>query len=362
MMIELLSPETLKKFYTFNLTHYKNSNKFIHPLQVSLKDTFDIKNNPYWLTVNYKFFIAKKDRKPVGRIAVMAPKNNLQQAHFGFFECTNDLTVARQLFEKAEKTSIDWGCKHLNGPFNPSLNYELGVLTEGFQNEPFFMMTYNYEDLIKKCGYHPEEKFYSYLLETKNFIEHSKLLRVANTLKNNPEIIIRNVNLKNFEAEARAIFKIYNDAFKGHFGFVPFEQKEFLFMAKDMKQIINPSLLKLVFWNNEPVVFILTLPNLNEVLKRIKKGQLFPTGILKLLYFKNKISSVRVVNAAIKQKYQHSGLGALMYYSIFQEIKKLNLKTGQLSWIAESNKTMLKIVEELGAVKENTYAIYKKDL
>ena len=158
------------------------------------------------------------------------------------------------------------------------------------------------------------------------------------------------------------MFDIYNDAFLHHFGFVAFEKEEFKFMSKDMLQIINPKFLKILYLDNEPVAFILALPNLNKILKKLKNGKLFPFGILQFLFMKSSIDEVRVINVAVKQKYQHLGLGAVLYYAIFEEMKRHQYKIGQLSWVAEDNQAMIKAIEQLGATKENTYSVYQKAL
>ena len=53
----------------------------------------------------------------------------------------------------------------LRGPTNPSLNYECGLLIDGFDSPPTFMMTYNppyYARLIENYGFRKSQDLYAF--------------------------------------------------------------------------------------------------------------------------------------------------------------------------------------------------------
>ncbi|MCU0439665.1 MAG: GNAT family N-acetyltransferase [Raineya sp.] len=363
MIYQVKTTKEIEIFYRFNEEHYKNHPQYIFPLKLSLEATFDIQKNPFWKTVHFAFFLYQKNRKNIGRIAVMVSKENPQKATFGFFECIEDQQVAQALFEAAENFAKNYNCQSISGTYNPSINYELGILVDSFEREPFFMMSYNYtyyDSLIKACGYEKEQDFYSFLLPTQKFSENDKFLRVRKKLNSHQHISLRNLNTNKILEETNIIFDIYNDAFLHHFGFVPFEYDEFRYMSKDMLEILNPKFLKIVFVDNQPAGFILALPNLNKAIKTLKNGSLFSWQIFEFLWLKNQIKEVRVINVAIKQKYQHLGLGSLLYHAIYEEMKAHHYHLGQLSWVSESNQQMLKALHQLGATQESTYRVYQK--
>ena len=356
----------INDFLAFNIEHYKSSQLFVNPLLIALKKTFDIHKNPFWKQNYFAFFLLTNDNKSIGRIAcIINKKESNKIANFGFLECIDDFNASKLLFESAENFAKNNNCTSISGPYNPSINYELGILTSGFDKKPFFMMSYNfafYDDLIKYNNYKKEQDFDSYLLNTQTFNDSKKLNTICSKYYKCKNLEIRNVDLKNIDSELKILFEIYNNAFQNHFGFIPFEIEEFMFMGRDMAQIVNPKFLKIVFWKSQPAGFLLALPNINEVLEKIKNGKLFPFGIFKFLYFKNKVKSLRIINVAIHHKFVHLGLGAILYKSIYEEMKSKKIMNAQLSWIAESNNDMQKIVAELGAKKENIYRIYEKKL
>ena len=52
------------------------------------------------------------------------------------------LIVAKALIKKAEEYLRNHGMKKVQGPVNPSINYECGTLIDGFEDPPS-----NYDDL-----------------------------------------------------------------------------------------------------------------------------------------------------------------------------------------------------------------------
>ncbi len=80
---------------------------------------------------------------------------------------------------------------------------------------------------------------------------------------------IRQGNLKNFRAEAGRLREIYNDAWKENWGFVPFTEKEFEFMAKELKQLVVPEFTLIAEVGDEPVGFILCVPDINVAFRKI---------------------------------------------------------------------------------------------
>ena len=96
-------------------------------------------------------------------------------------------------------------------------------------------------------------------------------------------VVIRKVNLKDFDNEVLKIRKIYNSAWDKNLGFVPFTDNEFNYLAKDLKMILDPNFCLVAEKDNELVGFILGIPDINQILIKIKRGRLLPTGIFKLL-------------------------------------------------------------------------------
>src|SRR5262249_12055081 len=138
----------------------------------------------------------------------------------------------------------DWlrqrGARVMRGPVNPSTNYECGLLVEGFDSDPFVMMTYNppyYAGLIERAGLTKAKDLLAFIT-TAEGATGEKAMRVADRAAKSSPMKIRPINLKKFDEEAQAIWQIYSSAWRRNWGFAPMTADEFQVLAKDMKQIL----------------------------------------------------------------------------------------------------------------------------
>jgi len=341
-----------------------SASNYISALKLNTKNALDKKKNPFWKEAEYKLFVIYKKQKPVGRIAAIYSKKH-QEIHknnwgyFGYFDCINDLDFAEELISSAKSFLLELGCKKMVGPLNPSVNYELGVLVSGFDKPPFFMMNYNlpfYRKILLELGAKEEMKFNAYHLPIN--IKREKIDRIVSLITKKYSIRVENINFSIFEKEAENLYKIYNDAFEGHWGYLPFTKKEFIFMANDMKFIMDKDLVYKIYVKDECAGFILALPNLNEAVQKLKNGRLSLWGGLKLLYYKRKIKWVKVMVVAIKKKYQNYGLGSILYAEMADRVARNNYLGGELSWVANDNVKMKKVIESMGATVSKKYTVF----
>ena len=104
--------------------------------------------NPFFRHAEIQLFVARRGDSDVGRIAAIVDREHNdfhgeKTAFFGFFECENDPEIAGLLFDAASIWGKERRMSVLRGPANPSLNDEAGLLVDGFDSPPVFMMTYN---------------------------------------------------------------------------------------------------------------------------------------------------------------------------------------------------------------------------
>jgi GNAT superfamily N-acetyltransferase len=106
------------------------------------------------------------------------------------------------------------------------------------------------------------------------------------------------------------------------------------------------------------VGFALALPDVNQALKPAK-GSLFPTGLLKILYYQRLIKNVRVLALGVAPEYRASGLPAGFYATLVRNARKLGYGDSEMSWILEDNVLMNRSLEVMGAKRYKTYRIYE---
>jgi GNAT superfamily N-acetyltransferase len=366
---EVINAADRKLFINLPYSLYRDEKLWVPPLMISQKEILSEKY-PFWKKNKHCFFLAFQNDQCVGRIATFIDRDyeahfGKRQGFFGFLEAIDDENVFKLLLSKAEDFLRSLDCSSLIGPVNPSIHHELGILIEGFDHSPFFMITYNkvfYNKHMIAAGFGKLKDFYSYQLNTDHFQLTEKMARVKSIIKEKQAITLRTPDLKNFNNELKIFQDIYNNSFIGHWGFSPLGWEDFQILGKDMKMIIDKELVLIVEKGNEPIGFLLAIPNLNEVLIRIKNGRLFPFGIFKFLFLKSKVKSLRVITVAIKREFQHLGIGSILYPEIAYRAKQRGYDKSELSWVVEDNVQMNKIIHGTGAVVYKKHRLYEKSI
>lgn len=355
---------------------YKDDLNWVPPLRIAVRDSLNVNKNPFFKHAVMHPVIAYRNNEPVGRIVGIIDENHNKfhkekAAFFGFFECIDDQVLANQLLDTVANWARNKGMETLRGPINLSTNHECGLLIEGFDDPPAVMMTYNppyYAKLLEKWGMTKTKDLFAYLIKDNRSKFSERLFAQAERLKENSSVKFRSINMREFEAEVERVLQIYNDAWESNWGFVPMDPEEFRHMAKDMKMIVDPELILIAEVRGEPAGFALTLPDVNQVFKKVSDGKLFPTGLFKLLWNlkgpgrKKAINRCRILTLGIRQAYRPLALGPLFYTEYLKRGPARGYPMGEASWILEDNVQMNKALRLMSGERTKVYRIYDRAL
>jgi hypothetical protein len=356
----------LKEFVEFPYKLYKNDKYWVPPLKRDVFHLFDKSENPFWDHSEREMFLALRKGHIVGRIAAIVDRNyikcwNEDTGYFGFFECEEDVEAAKALYGAARDFHREKGMNKFIGPMNPSTNEECGFLLDGYYSSPFIMMTYTpqyYHSLALTSGLTKAKDLYAYYVDTEKApIEY--LERITSIVRRRvPDVKVRTVNMKDFTAEVLRIREVYNDAWSKNWGAVAMTDAEFKLIAKNLKSLIIPELVLIIEINNVPAAVSLSVPNYNEVLKKLH-GRLGPIEMLKFLYYKGKITEARLVIMGVRNEYRKLGLESFLYLESFKAGKRLGYKGGELSWTLEDNYEVNNGIKKMGGELYKQWRIYQ---
>lgn len=313
-------------------------------------------------------FIAWRDGQPVGRIAAIRNRSHNEYwddkvGFFGFFACEDDEDAAKALFAKAEEVVREAGCSCMRGPYNPSINEECGVLTDGFDGPPSISMPWNpayYPDLVQSASLEVTRTMFAYHLPLHIGIPAS-VQRIANRVKTRtPNLKIRSFDMKRLDEELRLAHRLYNVTLDRNWGFVPISLEDLLASADDLKAFADPDFLVFAEVDGEAIGFMLTLPNFNEILIRTKRVPHF----LRLPYIlwlmkTHRIRTVRQVVLGVAPEHRDHGLVALLCNDMVLRTQR-TADSAELSWIESNNAQVIKLIGMMGAEYSRTYVIYEK--
>ena len=228
---------------------YANDPNWVPPILAQERLLLGWGRHPFFDHAEMVTLLAERDGKVTGRLAVFVNdihnvKYDEKRGFFGFFECVDDIAVARELFAAGHAWLRQRGMTAWRGPVNPSLNYTCGLLIDGFGSPPVFLMTYNrpyYAALIEACGFAKSQDMYAYEMDVAllaKLVDRYKPA-VMSSLEGD-DFVVRRFDRKRFAAEIRTFLEIYNRALDGTWGFTPLQQGEVTHIAKEMGQIIAP--------------------------------------------------------------------------------------------------------------------------
>ncbi len=349
---------------------YRDNPNWIPPLRTDQKELAGFYNHPFYERNKIRTFIVVRDGLTVGRIGAIInvghnERYNEKRGFFGFFDCEDDQQAANMLFVAAADYLRSEGMTDLRGPCNPSLNYDLGCLIEGFDTAPTFGMTYNwpyYEKLITNAGFAKTQDLYAYEGNASKLDSlDPKLYFVIDEVKRRFNITLRKADTKKLAQEAALFIDIYNRALVATWGFVPLTPGEAQHIAKGLKFVIEPEATTIIDVDGKTVGFALGLLDFNPIIKKID-GRLFPFGFLRLLFGRKGIKRVRLVSNNILPEFQRWGLGIVAVERMLPELLARGITECEFSWVLESNKLSRGTLESGGAIRSKTYRLYDRSL
>jgi hypothetical protein len=361
----------LRSFIELPWSLYASDPCWVPPLIVERKWHLSNKN-PYFRHAEFQGWIACRGERVVGRISAQIDQLHLRRhqdatGFFGMLEAEDRAETFHALFASAEAWLRRRGMQRLRGPLNLSINDECGLLVEGYDSPPPIMLGHAlpyYALRVEEQGYAGEQDLLAYRLNPAcPPLRHLDSLarRVADRVK------VRTLRRDQFDEELKILRDIFEDAWSGNWGFIPFTAEEFAEVGKHLKFLVPPELVRIAEIDDEPVAMIVMFPNINEVIRDLN-GRLLPFGWLKILW-RLKVTGVRssrVPLMGVRRRYQGSVLGAALAHLLIGPVQaeagRQGITVVDMSWILEQNKGMRKIIESLGGTQYKRYRIYQKGL
>ncbi len=358
------------RFLDFPYEHYKDHPYWIAPLKMDQAKVLDPKKNPFFEHGEAGLFLAERDGEVVGRIAGIENGMHLQKyddgnGFFGFFETIEDYAVAEALLDAASNWLRARGLTGVRGPVNPSMNDTSGLLVRGFDREPSILMAYNpayYVDFLERYGFERAMTMWAYYVH-KKYVNVERLDRGAEiVMRRNPGLSLRTLDMSRFWEEAKTVLRIYNAAWDENWGHVPMTAHEFEHLAKDLKQIVEPEIVFFLELDGEPVAFSILLPNLNQALKHVPSGKLFPLGLPKLLAY-SKLGAVyetRMPRMGVLPEHRGKGFDAVLVHASVHDGMQRGYDACEMSWVLDVNKRLTNSLDTLGGVRDKEYVMLEK--
>lgn len=348
---------------------YEGNPNWVEPLVQEVSNKLDPKKNSLLSYAKVSNYVAYDNNNIArGRITVIInpQHNNIHNENVGFFgmyESFNDIEIAKALFNKAVEVINKEGCSKLIGPVNLTTNDESGFLFDGYDKPPTFMCNYcqpYYHDLLKAYGFSKAVDTYSYMTwHGHPFPE--KYYKLVKKISSNKQLSLRKINKKAIEEDILTIASIYNSSFSDIWGFVPISDIEALELGKNLLPIIDDELIWIAKYDGKPVGIIMGFPDINELIKDLK-GRLFPRGLIRFAFFKNRIQGMRIAALGVEKKYRRLGIETALIHKVHLRVQSRPYKRSEFSVVFENNTRMRNLLEQFGFSQAQRFRIYQKTI
>ena len=362
----------VKRFVQFYYDLYKNCPQWVPPLLSDAYHPLNRKKHPFFVHSDADFFIAIRDGIVVGRICAAENKlfneyHKTKNAQFYFFDCVDDMEVAKVLFEAV----FDWararGLDTVIGPKGLSPFEGGGLLVKGFEQRQMMTMTnYNYDyypKMIDALGFVKELDFVSCYLPAESFRIPERIERIAQRVMERGSLRIKKFKSKQELVQwAPQIGEAYNRAFIDNWSYYPFSKSDIQYAVDNVFLSADHRLIKIITHGDDIVGFLFAWPDVSAAFQRAK-GHLFPFGIFDLLREVKRTKTVSANGMGILPEYQGMGGNALLYYEMGKTIFSFNqFEHVEMTQVAETTHQMRADLKNLNGVEYKNHRVYRKSI
>jgi hypothetical protein len=365
-IIQVVEKKTINDFHNLPYHIYKDDPYWVPPIKSMHEDIFNPEKNSGFKKGKARRWLVKNGNTIVGRIAAFF-EHGLAQSYeqptgaFGFFECVNNKKVSALLFDTAREWLKEEGMEAMDGPVNFGENFfNWGLLAEGFKQQTFGMQYHPeyYLDLFNEYGFEIYYKQYSYRMDITNPDLPERFWKIAAWRANKSDLSYEHFKFKNQDKYIADFIKVHQNAWQKHNNFKQVQIVDIKELIKQSNAVLDEEFLWYAYYKGEPVAFFMMLPDLNQILKKIKTGKLGPINLFRFFLLKRKkaITRCRVVVLGVVPKLQKTGVES----GIFHQVKQVMLRKPwytemEMSWVGDFNPKMNALFKSFGAERDITH-------
>jgi GNAT superfamily N-acetyltransferase len=341
---------------------------WITPLKLERYLFLSRRTNAFFKHGEAEYFLARRDGRVVGRVSAQVDRafNHYHDARwgmFGFLEFEDDPEVLDALLARAELWLRERGCDRMVGPMDFQMNDESGILIEGFEREPMVKQPWHPRYYQQRCEAAGLSKAMDLLMWELYIADRKNVLpilpEIAEQAQTKHGIRIRRMSRRHLRRELDDFARVYNAAWSGNWGFVPYSKEDLDAYALDLQLVFDRNWFMVAENDQETVAMAITVPDINQVLKKMR-GRLLPLGWWYYLNRRRIVDRVRVGFLGVLPEYQHTGVAALLYMEHFDMAERTPQTGGEMGWILETNKAMNRGMEAMGGRVVKRFRVYER--
>jgi GNAT superfamily N-acetyltransferase len=357
-------------FFAAPFEAYGRDTTYVSPMQSDLRRFLAAEVNPLFpKNSDFTWFTAHRAGRVLGRITAHAhPASNAKfgtnRGYFGYFDCADDAEAAAALLGAAESWARARGFTELAGNFNLTAMQQIGVMTGGFDREPYVDQVYNpphIPRLLEANGYAAEFPMQTFEVDLERFDPAPLLGPTQRAILASPDWSFAPVDRTSIGARLDDARTLLNSGFADNPMFVPLTAAEFDFQAKELKWIIDPRITAVLHHKGEPAGVVLVIPDLNPFI-RATRSRIGLMTIVHYLWHRLQRDRALVVYLSVRSDLQGKGVMGAMLADLLPRMRARGYRKLGITWVWDGNQGSLRQMEKMGAEPLHRLHLYRKVL
>lgn len=365
-IIQVIDPSTVEAFHELPNQIYKHDKNWVPPLYMLIEDIFNPRKNESFQRGDARRWLVKDHGRIVGRIAAFYDRSKIEEeseqaGNIGFFESFDHPQAATLLFDTARDWLRSEGFSAMDGPVNFGENFfNWGLLVEGYMQQSFGMQYHPpyYKKLFEQYGFKTYYRQLSYHLDITSPDLPDRFWKIAEWVGNKKDYQYQTFSFKEEDRCIDDFLTIHQQAWEKHTNYAPIDRNDLRALIRDAKMVLEEEFIWYVYSKGEPIAFFMMIPDMNQILKRLKNGKLTVFNILKLMYLKkvHAITRCRVLVMGVIPRFQGLGIESGIFWQLRQVLlRKPWYKEMELSWVGDFNPKMIKLFHAVGGKHAKTH-------
>jgi GNAT superfamily N-acetyltransferase len=367
-VIEVTNAAQLKQFVRFPMDLYKNNPYYVPSF---INDEINIWNpaeNPAMQYSESKQFLAFKEDKIAGRIAVMINHKEerelgIKKVRFGWIDFIDDFEVSKALIDTVINYAKEKSIDKIEGPMGFTNLDKAGMLTLGFDKLATMIGIYNHEYYprhLEKLGLTKEKEWVEFELQFPEIL--------PDKIHKFNELISQKYKLKvlKFKSKEEIIeyvdpmFDLLDETYKHLSTYTPIsDEQRKTYKEKYFKLIDKDYIVCVADDADQLVAFAITMPSYSIALQK-SGGKLLPFGWWHFLKAGKKNDRANFYLIGIHPDYQRRGVTSIIFKEIWKLLRKKGVKYLETNPELEENKSVQLLWQDYNPVnhkRRRTYSL-----
>ncbi|QNM98213.1 N-acetyltransferase [Chitinimonas koreensis] len=349
---------------------YRHDPLWVPPLRADMRKLMSPKKNPLFAEAAIEHFVALDSAGvAVGRISATIHHDynrrfGEQHVFFGYFESENRQDVADALLAAVRAWALQRGKTSLIGPYSYTSTQDAALLLENCDGKPpTLLQTYNppyYRTLLERAGFALDFTFSTFGMDSRPSERTERLRKLGQKLRERHRITVRSATKQDLKQNLEEVRQLFNSSFAGNYEVAPISAPVFGFQIDAVRPFVDLDGIRIIEVAGKPTAFFLILPDLNELLAKLK-GSFGLLDLIRLPAYKRGIKKCVIALIGVDPELHGKGLGRVIAEEIIGYAAERFDETHTM-WIDDRNPSSYVLAQNGGMRRTKRYGVFRKEL